>query len=164
MTSDSGQKRSSEEAFRRRRRLGRECAMQFLYHADVLGSWDCDEATLACFWRETEELREGCAEGPSDRDRGFSELLIRGVCCRRDELDELIERSTHNWTLARMAAVDRNILRLAALQLFHCDDVPDLTAVDEAIEMAKTFGNHDSSRFINGVLDSLLRQRRGETE
>lgn len=163
MSDASGKREAAGEDFRRRRRLGRERALQFLYQADVSDAWDCDDEVLSQFWQQVGQLSGEDGGATADLDRAFAERLINGVCCQRGELDCRIEASAHNWSLARMSAVDRNILRLAALQLFHCDDVPDLAAVDEAIEMAKTFGHSDSGRFVNGVLDNLLRQRRQES-
>ncbi len=151
---------SRAERYRRERRFARQCALQFLYQADLQGDWGSAAAGLGAFRKQVREF-EGAPEGPSfDRAWEFAVRLIRGVTRERAALDEKIAACATNWTLSRMSAVDRNILRLAGFELYFCDDVPELTAVDEGVELAKRFGHADSSRFVNGVLDRMLRERR----
>jgi N utilization substance protein B len=148
------------ERYRRERQFGRRCALQFLYQADVQDDWGNVERNLALLRRQVRELDEA-PEGTSfDHAWQFAERLVRGVLTERSGLDERITASATNWTLARMSVVDRNILRLASFELHCCDDVPELTALDEGVELAKAFGHADSSRFVNGVLDRMLRDRR----
>jgi N utilization substance protein B len=85
--------------------------------------------------------------------------LVEGTLAHREAIDELIRGQADNWRLERMPAVDRNILRLAVFELLHQDDVPKLVVLDEAIELAKMYGSEQSSRFVNGLLDGLLKQR-----
>lgn len=90
----------------------------------------------------------------------FSRGLVAGVRRHRAELDALIASAAENWSLERMAATDRNVLRLGAYEILHAD-TPDVVAVDEAIELAKRYGTPESSQFVNGILDRLLHDRKG---
>jgi N utilization substance protein B len=76
----------------------------------------------------------------------------------RERIDEMIRGQADNWRLERMPAVDRNILRLAVYEMLFETDIPKLVVVDEAIELAKKFGSEQSGRFVNGLLDGLLKQ------
>ena len=87
----------------------------------------------------------------------YARTLFEGVIEHRDEIDRLIGQQAENWRLERMPAVDRNLLRLAVYEMVWQPDVPKLVVLDEAIELAKTFGSENSSRFVNGLLDGLLR-------
>jgi N utilization substance protein B len=147
------------ERYRRERQFARRCALQFLYQADVQDDWGNVARNLALLREQIRDL-EDCLEDPSfEHAWEYAERLIRGVLENRAALDERISTSATNWTLARMSVVDRNILRLAGYELHYCDDVPELTALDEGVELSKVFGHSDSSRFVNGVLDRLLRDR-----
>ncbi|MFZ2527272.1 MAG: transcription antitermination factor NusB [Rhodococcus sp. (in: high G+C Gram-positive bacteria)] len=86
----------------------------------------------------------------------YTRTLIRGVAEHLDELDQLIADHLHEWTLERLPAVDRAILRIAAWELFHATDVPPVVAVDEAVELAKQLSTDDSPSFVNGVLGQLV--------
>jgi N utilization substance protein B len=133
-----------------KRRKGREVALQFLYQLDLHGAGDPapheDE-----FW----------GRHPVDRDtRSFAESLVRGSKQHQRETDQLITQYAEHWDLERMAVVDRNILRLAVHELLWQPDVPPKVAINEAIELAKKFGTAESSRFINGLLDRILKEHR----
>jgi len=147
------------EEYLRQRRFARQCALQYLYQADQQQAWSCTPAELRRFWEQVQELDDCLVGTQLERARGFAERLITGLCGQREALDRMISACALNWTLRRMAVVDRNILRLAAYELFHCDDVPHVAAIDEAIELAKEFGDDNSGRFVNGILDRLLRER-----
>lgn len=88
----------------------------------------------------------------------FAADLIAGVRTKREQLDRLVQEVAQNWSLSRMAPVDRSILRLAAYEILYRDDIPPKVAIDEAIELAKRFGTADSHRFVNGILDRILNQ------
>jgi len=85
----------------------------------------------------------------------FARQLVRGVRQNREQIDGLIEKAAENWSLERMAATDRNVLRLGAFELLHCD-TPDPVAINEAVELAKRFGTAQSAQFVNGILDRLM--------
>jgi N utilization substance protein B len=87
---------------------------------------------------------------------------VAGVEAALEELDATIGEVSRRWRLERMAILDRNVLRLAAFELLHrADDVPRKVAINEAVELAKTFGSSESGAFVNGVLDRVGRVGRG---
>jgi N utilization substance protein B len=88
----------------------------------------------------------------------YAQELVRGTVDHREEIDAMIRGQADNWRLERMPAVDRNILRLAIFEMLYERDTPKLVVVDEAIELAKKFGSEQSGRFVNGLLDGLLKQ------
>ena len=126
------------------RRRAREIALQVLYQLD-LGQGETREV-LDLYWENFQ---------PSQKAREFCQRLIEGVRRSLDQIDPLIEENSENWTLKRMAVVDRNILRMATFELLHCADIPFKASLNEAIELAKKFGTDDSSAFINGILDKI---------
>jgi N utilization substance protein B len=88
----------------------------------------------------------------------FGRSLLSGVRRNRGELDALLAARAENWTLERMAVTDRNILRLGAYEMLYTE-TPDRVAINEAVELAKRYGARQSSQFVNGLLDRLLRDR-----
>ncbi len=85
----------------------------------------------------------------------FSEALVRGTMEHTAELDKIIQENAAHWSLARITAVERSILRLAAFELLYRDDIPERVAINEAIELAKTYGSEESGAFVNGILDQI---------
>ena len=132
----------------RRRTRARELALQFLYTLDVRGDEERD--ALEGFLRDS---------GASRIARRFATELVDGVRAHRTDLDQRITALATNWTLARMPPVDRNILRLAAFELLHSEDVPVRVALNEAIELGKRYSTAQSGSFVNGILDKLKTQR-----
>jgi len=130
-----------------KRREGREAAVQFLFQDDLNKT---DPAAMAEVLDEFWKLREY-----APRTRQFATKLIRGVLENHDAIDERIKRVTANYELHRIAAVDRNILRVAIYEMLHTSEVPPVVCINEAIEIAKRFGSEDSGRFVNGILDKL---------
>lgn len=94
------------------------------------------------------------AEHPNDVQR-FCRKLLEGIVAMRAELDEEIVRFSKNWRIERMAAIDRNILRLAIYEILREPSIPPRVSINEAIEISKRFGTGDSSAFINGILDKV---------
>lgn len=142
------------------RRMARECALQCLFQMEVQGF----EPTAADsdFWRlRSAPLEEDDPDGLSappplpPKARTFAESLVLGVCSHRAHIDSLLEKFTVNFRLERLAAVDRNILRLAVYELLVGIDAPPPVVINEAIEIAKRFGTEDSGRFVNGLLDRI---------
>jgi N utilization substance protein B len=127
-----------------KRREGREAAVQYLYQLEIHGDRKAD--LLVDFWN----LRE--AKAPV---RDYANNLIGGVIAHLDEVDALIIKYLQNFEIGRLAAVDRNVLRLAIHEMFHCMETPPVVAINEAIEIAKKFGGEDSGRFVNGILDKV---------
>jgi len=93
----------------------------------------------------------------TDDLRDFARSLIMGVKRNQSELDALLEKHADNWSLDRMAATERNVLRLGAFEIRYTE-TPDRVAIDEAIELAKRFGSANSSQFVNGILDKLIKR------
>jgi len=86
----------------------------------------------------------------------YAATLVRGVAARRERIDELLSTYAHGWSLERMPAVDRCVLRLAAWELLYNDEVPDAVAIDEAVELARSLSTDESPGFVNGLLARLL--------
>ena len=95
------------------------------------------------------------SEGPLDE---FGERLARGAYEHRDELDNTIQRVSKNWSIGRMPAVDRNLLRIAVYEMLYVDEVAIAVTIDETVELAKLYGTDESSRFINGLLGRVARE------
>ena len=132
-----------------RRRKARELALQLLYQLDVQGEGNPQP-----------HLDDFGLRHPVDPEaREFAESLVRGTKTHEAEIDELIARYAENWELDRMAVVDRNILRQGIFELRWTSGVPPKVAINEALEVAKKFSTHESSRFINGILDRIHKEQ-----
>lgn len=126
------------------RRRARERAVQFLYSIDFTKSdW---EEELEPFW-EMNPSKPGV--------KHYADMLIGGTCQNLDDLDTAIGAALDNWSLDRIGAVERAALRVAYFEMSHCPDVPASVVINEALEVSKVFGNDESPRFINGVLERL---------
>ena len=146
----------------RKRTRSREFALQILYEIDVAGP--ALEDALADFWLDRSDLALSSAEKEAvEQDkqepgiREYTERLARGTLDKLDPIDRVIERYAENWEMGRMACVDRNILRLAAYEMLFVDDIPVKVAINEAVELAKRYGEADSSKFVNGILDRIAK-------
>lgn len=128
-----------------RRTRGREIALQVLYQLDQNPGLDPEERRRF-IERRLRNDRRLCE---------FAEGLIGGVKEHQGRLDELISAVAENWRIERMAAIDRNILRLGAFEMLYSPDVPRKVAINEALELAKRYSTAQSSRFVNGILDRL---------
>jgi N utilization substance protein B len=152
-----------------KRREARERAVQFLFQYDLNPPEDL-EGALAQFWDSQQAAAIAEDKGPAKwgqhavlppptseeaEVRFFAEPMIRGTLAHRDEIDEVIRKHAKNWDLHRMAAVDRNILRLAIYEMLHRGDIPPVVSINEAIEIAKKFSTQDSGKFVNGILDKV---------
>ncbi len=126
------------------RRKAREYALQLLFQQDF-----SQQKTLL---NETSRLHRLVAKPIKD----FADLLVQGVTQHLSEIDSLIRKHAEHWSLERMALVDRNILRIAIFELLYLDDIPAKVTLNEAIEIAKRYGDESSSAFINGILDRIL--------
>jgi N utilization substance protein B len=151
------------------RRQARERAVQFLFQHDLNPPEDLQGA-LAHFWESQRQAALAEDKGPAKWGEKtepappsvdeasmqvFAEELIRGALQRRTEVDETIKRHAKNWDLRRMAAVDRNILRLAVYEMLFRDDIPPVVSINEAVDIAKKFSTQDSGKFVNGILDKI---------
>jgi N utilization substance protein B len=152
-----------------KRRESRERAVQFLFQHDLNPPADLDgaleefwqsqrAAAIAdekgkAHWNEAVELPPPTAE--EAETRLFADPLIRGALQHRDAIDEIIKRHVQNWDFNRIAAVDRNILRLAIYEMLHREDIPPIVSINEAVDIAKKFSTNDSGKFVNGILDRV---------
>lgn len=128
----------------RNRTKSREYALQMLYQLDIRHA--SAEQILQEFWQTLEATEE---------IKTFANQLFTGTTQQLGEIDPLITRHADNWALERMAVIDRNIIRLGAYELLHASDVPPKVCINEAIELAKRFGDAESGKFINGILDAI---------
>lgn len=126
------------------RRKGRETALQILFQMDL--SDVSAERAIELFWSNLGATREG---------EDFANELVRGYGAVRDAVDERIRSVSQHWRLERMSRVDRNIIRLGAYELLKMPEVPARVSLNEAIELAKRYGNEGSAAFVNGVLDKI---------
>ncbi len=129
------------------RRLARELTFQILFQIDI-GRIPWQEAIKNTLYEH---------RLPEEEER-YIEDMVRGVVSEGRTLDDILSRLSSEWTLSRMAATDRSILRLAAYELLFRDDIPAEVSVNEAVELAKKYGEEDSGRFVNGILGALIRQ------
>ncbi len=134
------------------RSLAREIAMKMLYAASLGG-----EESMSEVLEQSEQ-----ADVLSDRDKTFLENLTAGVTDHREELDAIIGRHAQGWALNRLAKVDLTILRMAVYELRYMPEVPVGATINEAVELAKAYGEDKSSGFINGILGSVARELSGE--
>ncbi len=131
-----------------KRRKSRELAMQMLFQADI--GKQSPEEVRSTFWQSREEV---------DSDtRGFAEDLFRVATVRDTEIDQLIEENSANWRLARMPAVDRNVLRTAIAEMLGFS-TPAPIVINESLEIARRYSAPESINFLNGVLDAIARAR-----
>jgi len=135
------------------RRRAREHALKVLYQLDVTDS-PADEAMESHWLLEPET-------DPSVR--AFAQRLVRDVIAARTDIDGLISAASTNWRIERIGTVDRNILRLALGELRSAPDTPDAVVIDEAVELAKEYGDSESAAFVNGILEGARRRLRAET-
>lgn len=141
----------------RSKRLARLCALQILYPLELNKALQQNaqlgydpiaiEQTVALFW--------AYLAPDGDVDRAMTKRLVHGVLQEQVKLDKALEEASQHWRLARMAVVDRIILRLGAYEILCCSDVPRAASMNEAIEIAKQFGTSQSASFVNGLLDRL---------
>lgn len=132
-----------------RRREAREIAFRAAYQADVTG--DPIDRCLA-------EILEDVDPRPDVRE--FAAVLVRTLNEHKGDIDAAVERIARNWSLGRMAATDRSIIRLAAAELLYHAETPTRVALDEAIEIAKKYGMETSGSFVNGILDRIAHEAR----
>jgi len=132
----------------RRRTKGREVALQFLFSADLRE----DQPDAAPFVRELCRKVSG-----KDDVYAFAMSIIEGCQQNLEAIDQQIQQAAANWSLERLAGVDRNILRIGAYELMYCKDTPTQVVLNEAIELAKKFSTRESGKFVNGILDRILK-------
>jgi len=152
-----------------KRREARERAVQFLFQHDLNPPENLDRA-LNEFWDTQRAAAIAGEKGPATwgqpvelppptaeeaEMRLFADPLIRGTLDHRNAIDELIKKHAKNWDFHRIAAVDRNIMRLAIFEMLHREDIPPIVSINEAVDIAKKFSTQDSGKFVNGILDKI---------
>ncbi|HIE64266.1 MAG: transcription antitermination factor NusB [Nitrospira sp.] len=125
------------------RRKSRELALQVLFQDDFCPGQDGPTARVSILKKAVSQVRS------------FAELLVEGVFLHRDEIDLIIGRYTENWSPERMALIDRCVLRFSTFELLYLEEIPPKVTINEAIEIAKKYGNEDSGAFVNGILDHI---------
>jgi len=141
--------------FAANRHKSRELALCTLYAHEVDNS---------CDWKS---MLESIAEngGLSDKVKQYAGTLVGSVVENLENIDSMIAQKAENWELRRMAAVDRNVLRLASAELrYFMESVPYKVVIDEAVEIAKVYGTDDSGKFVNGILDSIRKELHRKTD
>lgn len=131
-----------------KRRLARENCLQSLYSSDIAGLEPA--SVLASFQMEEFALEEKVFD--------FYKTLYSSTIANRQKIDEIIQKTSRNWEMERMPAIDRSILRMAVCEMMILSDAPVAVIIDEAIELAKKYSTEKSGKFVNGVLDSIARQ------
>src|SRR6202142_1675228 len=152
-----------------KRREARERAVEFLFQHDLSPPENLDGA-LNEFWDTQRAAAIAEEKGPAHwgqpvelppptageaETRRFADPLIRGAVEHRDAIDEHIKKHAKNWEFPRIAAVDRNIMRLAIYEMLYREDIPPIVSINEAVDIAKKFSTQDSGKFVNGILDQV---------
>lgn len=134
----------------RKRTRARECALKILYSIDI--TKDEAKKCIDIFWTSNEDVAAVVRE--------FANSLVLGVSNNKETIDKVITSYATNWQLKRMAVIDRNILRFATFELLFMKDIPPKVAINEAIDVAKRYGDKDSGKFVNGILDKINKSER----
>ena len=161
--------------FRKRRTLSRILAMQFVFQADLKNVWDIAPEVLTSFMELAQDIllvNAGDASSVDDRNSftdadfksawKYADTLIKGVVANHSELDTMICNVTQNWSLQRISLMDRAILRVAAFEILKAPNgVTPAIAINEAVEIAKSYGLSKSPSFVNGILDKIRKMLQG---
>jgi len=134
-----------------KRRAAREIVFRVLYQSEI-GVFELDPTLCQVL----DEVK------PSPEVLEYARLLVLRIGEHREEVDAVISNVSKHWRLDRMAVTDRNILRIAVSELLYIKEVPARVAIDEAIELAKKYGDEGSGRFVNGILDAVARKHRAQ--
>jgi len=132
------------------RHLARTIALQTLYQWDFNGQEAIDVPAVV-----KKNLKEFA---PQFDDKGFIEKLVENVITRHTEIDQLITKYAPEWPIDQITMVDRNVLRIGIQEMKFDQDIPEKVAINEAIELAKTFGGESSGKFVNGVLGTIYKE------
>ena len=129
----------------RKRTKARESALKILYTIDITG--EEPKKCIDTYWKDNEEK--------DVEVKTFTNSLVLGVVNKGKEIDKIISERATNWQLERMAVIDRNILRFATYELLFVDEIPPKVTINEAIDIAKRYGDSESGKFVNGILDKI---------
>lgn len=137
----------------RKRSVARECALKILYQKDATAR--SVDATVEDFWSSDLVSDEDDPFEVDSEIKEFATRLVYGVSLEIESIDAKISSYATNWQLKRMAIIDRNILRMSCFEFFYCPDIPPKVSINEAVELAKKYGDLESSKFVNGILDKI---------
>ena len=142
------------------RRLARETALQVLFQRDLTKEPLNITETVQCWAGEFVVPEASMA---------FAQELVDGTITHQDEIDKKLASFAQDWSISRMANVDRNVMRLATYEILFRSDIPGRVSLNEAIELAKRFGGEESAKFVNGILDKVAhteprRESQGKSE
>lgn len=132
----------------RKRSVARECALKILYQIEMINS--ASNKVAAAFWEQE--------PGFDAEVRVFATGIVEGVYARLDAIDRKITDYATNWQIRRMAVIDRNIMRMGVYELMYAVDIPPKVAINEAVDLAKKYGDSESGKFVNGILDKIHKQ------
>jgi N utilization substance protein B len=138
----------------RKRTKSRELALQLLYQTEI--SKDKEETQIREFWARAKESQSG--DEKFDEIKAFTTRLVQLIEEHQSDIDKAITSSAEHWEMSRMAVVDKNILRIGTCEILYCPDIPAKVAINESIELAKKFGDQETSKFVNGILDQVAKK------
>ena len=136
----------------RKRTKARELALQMLYELDI--KREAAEPFLDDYWQ-----RSFGHKSVEKEVKDFATELTRGTIDNLEEIDKAISSYAQNWQLKRMAVIDRNIIRMGCFELLFLKDIPPKVSINEAVELAKKYGDVESSKFVNGILDRINKEK-----
>jgi N utilization substance protein B len=137
-----------------KRRRAREYALQILFQLELSGI-ACSEEVFDAFWEGNDEDSEV---------KSFTHDIVFSTSANIDKIDGIIQKAAEHWALARMAVIDRNILRAATYEMLFRTDIPTSVVINEALEIAKKYSTEESASFINGILDKISRDSAVSTD
>jgi len=146
------------------RRVGRIIALQSLYQIDIVNAEIQQVENFIDNYTYLDSIQEKDEDNFIEKSKEFAKELVKIVVDNREEIDNLIPKYLKNWRYDRILSIDRNILRLGVAELFFREDIPYKVTINEAIELAKKFGDKKSGSFVNGVLDSIVKNEKEKKE
>jgi len=131
------------------RREAREIVLKTLYRVEATGNTAEEAYNDVCMnW------------GRSPFDEVYAQRLLKGITTNAEGIDATLKDIVENWDIERIAIIDRNILRIAICEVVYFDDIPPKVSMDEAIEIAKIYSTSDSGKFVNGILDKVVKREK----
>jgi transcription antitermination factor NusB len=143
----------------RKRTRAREIALQILYQRDLRK--DDDAERLVGDFLQWDSI---VAEKLNGSIIEFATALVKGTLQNLERIDGIISSYAEHWELKRMAVIDRNIMRMATFELLYMDDIPPKVSINEAVDLAKKYGDVESGKFVNGILDKVSKQEAKKIE
>lgn len=128
------------------RKKARDNAFKCVYETEFLGKEDLEHILSMCYDENAN----------SEEEKEYIENILKGVIENLDEIDKIILSKLKNWSISRIAKIDLAILRLAIYEIKYVDSIPEKVSINEAVELAKMYGNNDSKSFVNGVLAKVI--------